>query len=141
MRAQLNSLTFWITLALTLLPLSCRSRFRATYPVSGQVLYEGKPTPGARVYFSYLTAPDDPIAKPMATVDEEGRFRLSTYRKDDGAPAGDYAVTIVWLPPGYQGPIEKANKLPARYADPATSELKVTVEPQNNELAPFSLTK
>ncbi len=90
---------------------------------------------------SYLTAPEDPIAKPMATVDEEGRFTLSTYRKDDGAPAGEYAVSIVWLPPGYQGPIEKANKLPARYANPATSELKVTIEPKDNDLAPFSLSK
>jgi hypothetical protein len=70
-----------------------------------------------------------------------GRFILSTYKKDDGAPAGSYEVTIVWLPEGYKGPAEEGNKLPARYATRQTSGLKVHVVKDDNILEPFQLQK
>lgn len=141
MRTTVNPFVFWVSFVCAFLPLSCQSRFRPTYPVRGKVSFEGKPTPGARVFFTYLDAPEDPIVKPMATVDDDGNFILSTYRKEDGAPAGSYSVTIIWLPKGYQGPLEKANKLPAHYASDDTSGLKATVDPKENELPPFALTK
>jgi hypothetical protein len=34
-------------------------------------------------------------AKPHALADENGRFKIYTYRTDDGAPAGEYAVTVL----------------------------------------------
>jgi hypothetical protein len=66
---------------------------------------------------------------------------VSTYRAEDGAPAGQYDVTIVWLPKGYNGPLEKSNKLPGRYSQPATSGLKVEVKASDNVLPTFNLTK
>jgi hypothetical protein len=116
-------------------------RFKKTYPVKGQVLFQGKAAKGAAVTLRPLSTEDHPWTKPSAEVDENGEFTVTTYKAGDGAPAGEYAVTIVWLPPGYAGPLEKGNKLPARYADPATSGLKIEVKAADNVLEPFLLTK
>jgi hypothetical protein len=129
-------------LVLVILTVSCgEGRFKEVYPVKGEVFFEGQPAAGATVAFFALDEPKDPLVKPMGKVDAEGRFTLSTYKKDDGAPAGSYAVTVIWLPQGYQGPIESANKLPARYSSPETSGLKVTVAQGENGLEPFRLKK
>jgi hypothetical protein len=115
-------------------------RFRKTYPVKGQVLYEGKPAAGAKVFFHPQEYPDDPWLKPRGTVDDEGFFTLSSYRVDDGVPAGSYAVTVVWLPKGHRGPIGNANMLPERYSKKNTSGLTAEVKAgRENNLAPFQL--
>ena len=79
--------------------------------------------------------------KPGAQVKKNGEFRLSTYQSYDGAPAGRYAVTII-----YPSPERKENDenigpdlLQGRYADPKTSPLKIEVKEQNNNLATFNI--
>jgi hypothetical protein len=119
----------------------CQSRFKPTYPARGQVFYEGKPAAGAKVMLFSLDDPKDPILRPMAEVDDQGSFNLNSYVQGDGAPAGAYAVTVIWVPKGFHGDIQKANKLPARYSEPDTSELKITIEKKDNVLEPFHLTK
>ena len=59
------------------------------FPVSGQVFFDGKPTPGAIVVFFPVDDPDQIRPHPRATVDRDGNFKLTTYRANDGAPAGD----------------------------------------------------
>ncbi len=39
------------------------------------------------------------IARPTTRTDDDGAFRLSTYMENDGAPAGDYRVVILDVPP------------------------------------------
>lgn len=141
MKSPSGTISFWVALAATLLPLSCQSRFKPTYPITGQVFFEGKPAAGAKVMLFSLDDPKDPILRPMGVVEEDGSFTLNSYRAGDGVPAGEYAVTIVWLPKGYVGPIEKANKLPARYSEPETSDLRVKLERKANVLEPFHLKK
>jgi hypothetical protein len=63
-------------------------------------------------------------------VDADGSFLLSTYTADDGVPAGEYAVSVVWWNPlvdeaGKPGP----NLLPGRYATPESSALRVQIKP------------
>jgi hypothetical protein len=67
----------------------------ATYPVTGTVIYQGKPLAGATV--TYVSKnPDDPA--PNGVTDPEGHFSLATYFGPKqilkGAPAGDYRVII-----------------------------------------------
>jgi hypothetical protein len=132
----------WLVLLVGVLTSSCSaSLFKPVYPVKGQVLFEGKPATGATVFFLSLDHPDDPLLKPMGNVDESGFYTLSTYKAHDGAPAGAYAVTLFWLPRGYRGPVESANKLPARYRKPETSGIKVHVAEGDNHLEPFKLAK
>jgi hypothetical protein len=138
-------LSFVATLAfLTVLSLSCDNgdkRFKPVYPVRGQVFFEGKPAAGASIAFHATEVEEHPWTKPAAQVDEQGNFVVSTYRSDDGMPKGKYDVTIIWLPKGYVGPAEKANKLPTRYADKATSGISIEVKEGDNVLPRIDLTK
>jgi hypothetical protein len=119
---------------------SCaKPRFKQVYPVEGSVRVNGKPTEGVRVQFHSLDDPEDQLARPQGTTDASGNFTLTTYNPNDGVPAGTYAVTLRWLPKGYRGPMEPANKLPMRYDEPQTSGLKVEITKGKNELAPFEV--
>ena len=73
------------------------------YPVSGKVLYMGKPTPGARISLHPLDeANKSARVRPSGIVQEDGSFRITTYQTHDGAPAG----TLFWkndLPPAPPG--------------------------------------
>lgn len=79
---------------------------------------------------------------PHGDVAEDGAFRISTYAEGDGAPEGEYIVTITW-PESRKDPATgdemTDDRLQGRYADPATSSWKVTIKAGDNELAPFRL--
>jgi hypothetical protein len=82
---------------------SCgRGGRKPVYPVSGKVLFKGKPAEGAVVTFVALEANDRQAPRPGAQVKRKGTFRLSTYVSYDGAPAGRYAVTVVYRSPARQ---------------------------------------
>jgi hypothetical protein len=115
------------------------SRFQATYPVHGQVFFEGKPAAGAIVFLHGLEGQANEWTRPNGVVDENGDFVLTTYRQHDGAPAGKFAVTVSWTPVSYTQPIEEVNKLPMRYNDPETSGLVVELKPGDNQLPRFDL--
>jgi hypothetical protein len=80
--------------------------------------------------------------KPVAYTDDEGRFHLTTEVPGDGAPAGEYAVSVELREKTRTG-VEKVkgrSLLPARYSKPATSGLRFRVEKGPNELPPLNLT-
>jgi len=124
-------------------PLSCGkdndNGSKPVYPVGGQVFFQGKPTPGALVLFQPVDDPDPQVPRPHGRVDQGGHFILSTYRANDGAPAGEYVVTIDWrkdIPgQGRRGP----NLMPPKYHTPKESPLRVTVRAETNHLAPFEI--
>jgi hypothetical protein len=75
---------------------------------------------------------------PMAVTGEDGKFVLSTYAMNDGAPAGNYRVTV--RVPSGPGPLVKSpDKLKGKYARPDTSGLTARVEKGKNQLPPFDL--
>jgi hypothetical protein len=127
---------------LALAGLSCSSAPEAkpgqkpVHPVRGKVLVNNQPAAGAFVLF--IPARESPGAtdpRPRATVEEDGSFAVSTYGDKDGAPAGDYVVTVTWSPDGR----DDEDKLGGRYADRERSGLKATVKEGPNELPPFRL--
>src|SRR5262245_15325321 len=67
----------------------------ALAPLTGHVSFDGQPAAGATVIFHPLEAPAD-APRPTATVGTDGTFTLGTYQPGDGAPAGEYAVTVEW---------------------------------------------
>lgn len=113
-----------------------------TFPVSGIVQIDGKPTEGVRVMmFPADKIPDwvDPNlgALHQATTDAQGKFEITTYKTADGAPAGNYVVCFYWegnpkvVP--FANPDEPAIDPVAatfnrKYGNPAKSEIKPTVE-------------
>ena len=106
-------------------------------PAGGKVTFK-KTTPaaGALVVFH----PTDPavekkFGKPVGTVGEDGTFKLTTYEKDDGAPEGEYGVTVDWRAKGKMGGISLtegggggAPKLNAKFSNPQQPFTKVTVK-------------
>lgn len=111
------------------------------YPTKGSVFYEGKPAAGAVVVLHPLSLPPAGTPLPRARVSVDGSFVLTTYVTGDGAPAGEYAVSITWRQPMEHPEQEGPDLLPARYGEPKASGLKATVEPRPNQLQPIRVSR
>lgn len=99
---------------------------RALVAVEGSLYFDGQPAAGAELTFYPVFAADAATPRPTATVDAEGRFRPATAGLGDGAPPGDYVVTVRW-PPGSP----RAAALPTRYQQAHTSPLLVRIAPHH----------
>jgi hypothetical protein len=106
----------------------------AVYPAEGQVLWKGKPLAGAQVVF-YPKGPADerPVA-PRAQTDSNGHFQLGTYERADGAPEGDYAVTVIYYAMRPQDGGAGPNALPKKYASAKTTDLQVKIAKDTSAL-------
>lgn len=115
------------------------------FPVKGKVTFEGEPAAGAFVVFHPKTPPKsgDTPSNPRATVQPDGTFALTTSSEGDGAPVGDYAVTVQWMKPVKQGKdlVPGPNVVPKAYTEPASTPLKATVAESENALEPFAITR
>ena len=121
---------------------SCRPRAEQPLsPVTGRVLVNRQPAERALVVFHPIG--DANAVRPHGEVGPDGSFTLSTYGVNDGAPAGDYRVTVEWwLASGRRGDDSPpANRLPARYASPQSSGLTAHVGAGPTELRSFELTR
>ena len=121
---------------------SCSNKYgdHPPYPTSGQILVDGQPAPkGLQVTFFHEGDWGDKPIVPMALTDDEGKFEMTTYGTHDGAPAGDYKVTVEW--PAYRrGRNRGPDKFGGTYAKKETSVLTAHVEKGSNKLPPFELT-
>ncbi len=113
---------------------------KPTFPVSGKVLLpDGKPAEHATVVFHPTNETGPDVVKPRGKVAADGSFKLTTYDGHDGAPAGDYRVTVeLWLSTG-RGDEGPSNRLPEKYAKPEKSELTATVNAGQTELKTIQL--
>lgn len=130
----------------------------ATVPVRGRITYRGEPIRHATVTF---LAPGAPRLA-VGTTDEQGRFRLTTYVPDDGAVPGSHVVTVksnavvpssqsqsgpaaVASPEAIEQAMQQAAiavskpagknaRLPPKYGDRKTSDLRVDVADGENSL-------
>jgi hypothetical protein len=122
---------------------SCGSNRQPCYPVHGEVFagrgQERTPAAGAVVVFHPAAPASDDVPRPSAHVGDDGKFVLTTYVKDDGAPAGDYTITIEWAaprPPPPFKPTQTGDRLKGLYSDPRTSRLKYSVEKSSDNNVP-----
>ena len=137
----------------------------ATYEVTGQVAYNGKPLEGASVSFWA----ENSSRAAEGTTDTEGKFSLSTFELNDGAIPGAHKVTVTKLteaqktaatnapPPANDASqmgsmaknyLDTMNKnkarkekpaVPAIYGSPATTPLNAEVKAGGNEPFVFQL--
>jgi hypothetical protein len=109
-------------------------------PVRGEVFVQGRPAIGAAITFFPLQV-EQPHEIPTAVVGEDGSFRLTTVSAFDGAPPGEYAITITWCE-SYRDEGETRSGpdwFRGRYAHPSWSGLKATIQPGDNHLPRFEL--
>ena len=116
-------------LLLSLVLSGCSAGKEPVYPVHGKVLDgQDRPAAGALIIFNPLGQNGSSSLKPVGRVEEDGEFRLTTYTEEDGAPSGEYGVTILWPTPkktpfGPEGP----DQLKGAYADPKNPKIRFTV--------------
>jgi hypothetical protein len=118
-------------------------------PVRGQVVYQGRGVPNATVIFYPVGEAAEKLKKmrPYAYADESGRFELKTYVTADGAPPGEYEVSIIAVsgadresdPSSQMNSPKLPRALVQKYANQKTSGIRVTVKPGENGLEPFVL--
>ena len=130
--------------AIALAGAGCRAREqrKPVFPVKGSVFVSGKPAEKAQVIFHPLSDPDPKTPKPTGEVAADGTFALGTYSAADGAPAGEYAVTVTW--PQGDSPIggdadTGGDRLGNRYADPKTTKLRARVNEAATDVPRFDL--
>ncbi len=109
---------------------------KPTFPVSGRITLDGKDLGGVTVsLFAYNEKTKAYTRVADGLTDANGRFQISTYTKFDGAPAGDYVVTIAKTGKGYYDglPNDKVT-VPATYTTAAKSPLKLPIRETPNTL-------
>ncbi len=128
--------------ALAVLCSSCGPNGRKpVYPVQGEVRVDGRPPAHALIGFHPVGDDGPDAVHPVGVVDDRGRFTLTTYRAGDGAPPGEYRVTVAWFlasgRPGDDGP--PLNYLPPRFGRAETTPLHAVVEKGRNDLPVFNV--
>jgi hypothetical protein len=120
------------------------SRDDRTYPAEFQVLSQKQPATGATVVLHPVGNADPAAPRPTGKVDEAGVVKLSTFGENDGAPPGDYVVTVVWYDvtstPEQAVAIKGGDKLKGKYRRPdGPAAPRVTIQKQPNQLPPLEL--
>lgn len=131
---------------MSVLVCGCGSGVKSRPPmakVKGVVKYKGNPVANAMVNFSTEGAPR--MASGM--TDDQGRFQLTTYETNDGAPVGTHKVTVTRIEatagPAKMSAMDLASKgpppppkggvIPMKYADLKTTPLVSTVDAGSND--------
>jgi hypothetical protein len=130
--------TLALMFAALLLVAGCGDGKIARYPVVGVVTVDGKPAADATVVFCPVSgSPELMKERPFSQTDSNGRYELRTLMPGDGAPMGEYKVTIRWplYPPGGGQPTDRLGN---RYWDPEKTPLTAKVEKGSNDI-PFQL--
>jgi len=108
------------------------------FKTSGSVVRaDGSAVPNALIVL-HATGDASTVPKPRGTTDEQGRFQLTTYEVDDGAPEGQYTVTVEqWIRDDPNLP--PSNHLVATLAKPESSGLQATISQGTNEIQPLTV--
>lgn len=128
-----------------LLPLAgCGTGKLPLYQVSGTILVDSKPAAGAMVIFCPVegsSSPELQKERPFGMTGPDGKFKLTTFLKDDGVPLGEYKVLVQWVnsAPAYDERADRSDRLRGRYMNLATTPLAATVTEETVDLPPFDL--
>jgi hypothetical protein len=107
------------------------------YPVRGTVHYQGRPAGGVMVVFHRQDV--EGSERSYGKTLPDGSFKLSTLSAGDGAPLGQYRITLTWPPTEDEEAPGLTDKLGGRYADPHKSAFLWEVKPEPNIIPPFEL--
>lgn len=116
-----------LLLAAAVLLAGCGDYRPERVPVSGRVVIDGQPLEHGFVRF--IAAKDRPS---VAELGPDGRFELTCFTQKDGSVLGKHIVTVTAAES--LGPQAQKWHAPKRYADPATSDLSVTIDGPTEDL-------
>jgi hypothetical protein len=116
---------------------------RPQYQIHGKVVTkEGKPAAGALVVLHPASQAEADRFPPRAVVGKDGAFVVGSRLSNDGAPEGEYDVTLIW--PEEQDPKNPTENTPpdrlkGRYDDVKHAKWHVHVKAGDNALEPFTV--
>ena len=113
-------------------------------PVVGKVTINGKP--GVNVTLRFYSDADEGAQKRWryvadAFTDARGEYAATTKYRFDGIPQGVYRVTAVQVEGYARGALAEGNTLPAKYATPETTPLKIVVGDSERSVVNIDLVK
>lgn len=112
-----------------------------TSPVTGTVHVDGKPVAMLRVTAIDMSDPPKTTYVPSAFTDNDGKFKLSTFRENDGAPDGDYRLTFQYGTMNLiMGRQYKGDKFKGKYSKKENSKFPLKVEGQAVDMGTIELT-
>lgn len=119
-----------------------------THPASGTITINGAPANGAIVRL-HPRSPQPGVKYPLlpaGRANAEGVYQLTTFEGPDGAPPGEYVITVEWpdpkwRPPGGGMPPPPPDRLKGRFANPKTSTLQMSIVEGENQIPPIVLEK
>lgn len=106
------------------------------FKTRGKISFQNQPAGGAFVVLHPRLPQAVGDARPTAIVQPDGSFEATTFDSADGAPSGEYVVTVEWRKlvqidgEWKPGP----NLLPPKYESPGTSDIVVQVAEGENQL-------
>ena len=104
------------------------------FPASGSLTIGNEQAKGALIIFVPKNEVGEAkLPRPRATVANDGTFKLSTFATNDGAPAGDYGVIVLW--PGN----ETDDRLDGRYNAPEKTAVTVKIASSPTEIPAIKL--
>ncbi len=111
------------------------------HPVAGQITLDGSPLPNALVVLHPKDKSNPLSIAARAQTDAQGNFKASTYDQGDGAPAGDYLVTVSFhqATETPDGIVPGPNLLSQQIAVPETTDIVVKVAEGPNQLQPIEV--
>ena len=118
---------------------------KTVIPVKGTVFVGGRPAAGAVVCFHPLADPGSRALRSNGRVGDDGAFSLTTYVMADGAPEGEYVITVYWADPSKKPRNEDEESdlppdlLKGRFATRQVSVLRAKVGGKATEFAPVDL--
>lgn len=126
------------------LPASCskKAERNPVFPVTGKLMDGDKPLGRALIIFHPVNSSGSGTLLPVGKVAADGSFQVSTYMANDGAPTGEYAVTVIWPKIPKDAPAdwdEGPDQLEGRCNNPKTSPWHFRVENKANNLGTLDL--
>jgi len=111
---------------LAMIVTGCESRSKRV-PVAGQVLIDGQPLAGGHIWI-------EPAADRAGSgvIDEQGRFRMTTYDENDGCVPGTHQVAVISTK--QLNPTQTMYLIPLKYRESTTSELTLTIDKPTEDL-------
>ena len=128
----------WLWYGLAYAVMGCSGQSSVVYPVHGKLLADGQPV--VRASIAFHSADDAQVRCPVGVTDADGSYRLTTFAANDGAPPGEYTVTVLWpdenmvIDECEQPSLVARDRCGGRYADPMTSPLRAIIRPGTNQV-------
>lgn len=117
----------------------------AVHPIQGIVKVDGKPAGGAMIFLCPVGGSAQlQHERPYATAGQDGKFSLTTFVKDDGAPVGEYKVLVQWIGPPKPGADRdrgegSPDRLRGKYMNLENTPLTASITKSTTELPPLEL--